>query len=547
VLGGWCALKLALLAFAAAHVQFSMDEYHQGGHTNLIAGFYRTFDPIKSVLYVYWYSLARRLTHDTASFMLGARLQSLLLALAVVAMVFHLARRLGRDRLAALFTVAVLLSFSNFMERAYDIRADTVALAFVVLALVVAVGGEPRPARAALVGLLVAAAFLCTQKALYSVVAFGLAWLLGSAAPRHPRWTLTTAYAGGWGAGMIAYGIWFGGLHFARVLHMVLWSPLQYARHGGDLYPGLRLHFLVQTLARNPVAYALAVAGLILACRRWRRATDNERFAIAVSLVLVPLVFAHNQPWPYELVMALPFLSLWAVELPSSLQARYGGDAGVWLLGACLLLVPTVPRNFDHLRYDNAFQNRVSEQAEALLGPRDCYADGIWMVPSRRHCTRAWLWPGELLDVADARLRGEPTEIDALLAAQPKLWILNYRLDALRVVLGEPLRRGYVRVYPNVMLAGAAIVAGQETVFDNRWAGRYRLYDRDGRPSDAPFLLDAAKATGEVAIDLGRHRLTPADGDSTPVRFLFPADVAVPGPLPVRAPPYPLFENIYDI
>ena len=62
----YCAAKLALLCIYAVHTQYVMDEYWQGGESLYIREFYGTYDPVKTVLYTYFFAIARLLTTETA-------------------------------------------------------------------------------------------------------------------------------------------------------------------------------------------------------------------------------------------------------------------------------------------------------------------------------------------------------------------------------------------------------------------------------------------------------------------------------------------------
>lgn len=129
---------------------------------------------------------------------------------------------------------------------------------------------------------------------------------------------------------------------------------------------------------------------------------------------------------------------------------------------------------------------------------------------------------------------------------QPKVWIYNYRIDALRSLLAPRLERSYVRVHPNVFLAGAAVTPGEEVRFLNPWEGRYRLYGADGRPRDSVLVVGGTELRGPLSLGLGEHRLTVPTGSGDERLFLLPEDVDLPGHLPVEDPPLMLFGGVYD-
>ena len=181
---------------------------------------------------------------------------------------------------------------------------------------------------------------------------------------------------------------------------------------------------------------------------------------------------------------------------------------------------------------------------ESLLEPGDRYLDGIWMIATRRHAGKIW-WDGPALrSIAEAAGRGDTTELDRAFAERPKVVVLNYRTLGIWPLLSRYVAASYVRVAPNALLAGLMVPGGGETLFENRWPGRYRLFDASGRPSKAAFRLDGAGVSGDVVVGLGPHRVAlsaPAGGG-----YLLAAVPGLPGPLPVSSPPADLFRGVYD-
>ena len=227
--------KLPLLALASLRARIVMDEFLQGAFSIVIPdGFYRGYDPVKTVLYVYVFDLARCVTHDAASLMLAARVEGLVLALIVVVLVAWIGKRLGRTTPESLFSVAVLLSFSNFMERSFRVRSDTVSVFFIAAAMTAATWTGVRAA--AVSGVLAGAAFLSTQKAAFGVAALGIGWASGAlrstsrtGAPRE-----VLAFAAGFASAVLAYAAWFGGFGSGAlaVVKMMFLSPLNFAARG---------------------------------------------------------------------------------------------------------------------------------------------------------------------------------------------------------------------------------------------------------------------------------------------------------------------------
>lgn len=538
--------RVLLLPVLAWNSRYAMDEYTQATYPLYIpTGFYDGLDPIKTVLYIYVFEAAHRLTHHAVDLLHVARMEGALLAFLAAAAVLGISLRLGRSRFEAWFAVSTLFSFTNFMERSFRIRSDTVAVAFAACAVFVSVGGE-GPARAFLSGLLAGGAFLSTQKAVYPLAALGLGLVasgLGSPSSRR-QLARAGAFAGGVAAALLAYGMWFDLRNPFRVLSMVFLSPMRFAPlHGNPFYAGIRGLYVGQTLVRNPVSYALCAFGLALALSRFRSASPRMRLAAVAGTIVTVLVFAHEQPWPYAFVMALLFLSLFAPDALSRLEERAAGR-GPWVrLAACALLAWQLPRNFAYLDHDNEVQNEVVEYAERLLGPEDRYFDGIGMVPTR-HLTELASWEALVLDGVRAELaRGDDGPILRILDAKPKLWILNYRIDQLRQYLPRLLDPSYVRVHPDVLLTGTFLKDTRPATFVNRWPGRYQLFWADGSRSGEPWRLDGVEYSADGFVPAGPHEVVALRSGP---RYLLPAGTTFVTPLPVTSPPDDLYRGVYD-
>ncbi len=541
------AFRVLLLPALAWNSRYVMDEYTQADYPlYLPMRFYVGLDPIKTVLYVYVYDVAHRLSRSAIGVLHAARLEGALLAFLVGSATFGISRRLGLSRFHSLFGAGVLFSFTNFMERSFRIRSDTVAVFFAVAAAFVAVGEEGLR-RAAAAGFLAGAAFLSTQKAVYAVAAFGVAYAVSGlrALPARRQGTRLGAYVGGIAAALLLYGAWFDLQRPWRVIAMIFVSPLRFPPLWNNPYDvGIRGLFVLQTLERNPVSYALGAAGLVLSLSRFRSASPRLRFASVAASVLALLVFLHEQPWPYVFVMALPLLSVFAAGGLSWLEA-WVSARGAWVrLAACALLGLQLPRNLAYLRHDNGLQNEVVEYAEHLLAPADRYFDGIGMVATR-YPAEAVSWEALILGGVHSELaRGDDRSIRRILDGRPKLWILNYRVLQLRDFLPRLLDASYVRVHPNVLLSGAALRTGAAASFVNRWPGRYRLYEPDGSAAGERWRLDGGEREGDSFVSEGVHDVSVVSAGGP--RYLLPSGTTFFAPLPVATPPYDLFQGVYD-
>ncbi len=539
-------IKLPLLVLAAFRARIVMDEFLQGAFSIVIPdGFYNGYDPVKTVLYAYVFDLARRVTHDAASLMLAARAEGLAFALIVAFLVGWIGKRLGRTTPEALFGVATLLSFSTFMERSFRVRSDTVSVFFIAGAMTAATwAGAPA---AAVSGLLAGAAFLSTQKAAFAIAALGIGWALGALRPasRTRAYVEVLAFAAGFAAAVLVYAAWFGGFGTGAlaVVRMVFLSPLHFAAYGLTYYTGLEL-YVTQTLERNAFPYALCSAGVLLATLRIGKLSDAARRLLAVALVVPPCVFLGAQTWPYAFVLPIVTLAVFSPEVPGLVARRAPGLAVPLLLVSSTGLAFSLPRNVRYLRASNEDQLSIVRVVEGLLAPGDRYLDGTWMIATRRHAGKLWWDAASIHAIFDSAKQGGFTELDAAFAEQPKVVILNYRTQTLEPLLARYVVRSYVRVAPNVLLSGIRIDGTGEVPFENRWAGRYRVYDAKGRPRDATFSLDGDATAGDVPVGLGPHRV--ALSNSAGPGFLLPAGLSLPGSLPATGPPEDVFRGVYD-
>ena len=129
-------MKLALMAFYSQKMQWVMDEFAHGILARMVEqGLYSHVDPVKTALpYLAYYGAVR--SSNTATTVLRLlRAETFVVALLVVVATGVAAQRLYRSRTFTLLTLFTLLSFSNFLERAFRVRNDSFATLFGVLAL----------------------------------------------------------------------------------------------------------------------------------------------------------------------------------------------------------------------------------------------------------------------------------------------------------------------------------------------------------------------------------------------------------------------------
>ena len=205
--------------------------------------------------------------------------------------------------------------------------------------------------------------------------------------------------------------------------------------------------------------------------------------------------------------MALPFLSLWASVGPRELVTRWPKLRVPVAAILSLVLAFSLLRNIHYLDNWNGYQNAVTRLAESVLSPQDRYFDSVGMVVTRGSATRAWWAQRARLLLAEQLRQGDAGELQRILRAEPKLWILNYRIDELWPYLGPHIERSYVALWPNIMVSGARISGSHTVTFRNYWPGLYTLYDPTGAPSSAPLTIDGRPLEASRWLEPGSYQL----------------------------------------
>ena len=514
-LAGLIALKLVLVFIFAWQIRFVMDEFVQLGYAKHLGnGVFDTFQPPKALGFAVFYKLAHLSGWDAQSILLIGRMQTALLGCATLAMVYGCARALGENRVRALALVFILLCFSNLIERIFRTIAEPLALFFAVAALLVVLRGQadkPRTILAA--GILSGLAFLATQKSLYFNLALGLGLLADAALARHylagirrGAWLVL-----GWTMPIIIYCFIFGGTNPLPIAQSLMFGPVEVATLGGGEYGGLR-HFVLQTLLRNPVLYAFCFAGMALSLLQFGKLDERRRIALVFTWVITLLVFTHDQPWPYVFIMALPFMALWSLVLLDHLAANPQRLRLAWVALLTSMAISFVS-NLNYLRIGNANQLELVRRAEGLLGPDEVYFDGIGMLPNRPEPSTLWIDQHYRFKTIREGKNSEAYRIFA--TTPPKLIIWSYRMNNIASVVGGLIQNSYVRIAPNIRMAGRRLDLDEPARFDVPLAGRYRLYSAAGaelqcRIESGGTLLEPpfALATGPMTLTL---RSCPAD------------------------------------
>ena len=542
-LGVMIALKILLLFLFAWKSRLVMDEFGQLGYAKYLwNGLFDTIEPPKAVGFALFYKLAHLIGWDAPSILLVGRFQTALLACATVAMVYACARALGESRVRGLAIVLILLSFSNVLEQIFRTRAEQLAVFFAVAALLVILRMRAhRPGAVLIAGLLSGLAFLATQKSVYFNVALGIALVADAAMLRRYKAAILRGawLVLGWAIPLVAYCFIFGGTDPMPVARSLVFGPVEVATRGAAEYGGLR-NFVLQTLARNALLYVFCFAGMILAAARIARLDESRRIALIFSLIITALVFAHDQPWPYVFVMALPFMSLWSLALLDRVAANPPYLRLSWIALSTAIAI-SFALNIRYLRDDNAPQLELVARAEALLEPDQKYFDGIGMLPNRQEPSTLWLDRHYILATLRDGRKSEAYRV--FTESPPKLILWSYRMDDISPVVAPVIRNSYVSVAPNLRMAGRLLYAGKEEIFDVPIAGSYGLYSETGTPLRGQVEIDGKLLAPPFHLAAGKTTVALRAG---PARALLLPEGAYGGVLKPGSDNARLFANIYD-
>ncbi|MER9302637.1 hypothetical protein NKJ06_24375 [Mesorhizobium sp. M0293] len=502
------ALKIVLLFTLAWNARFVMDEFVQLGWAKYFSnGLFDTIWHPKAVGYAVFYEIAHLIGWDARSILLAGRMQTALLACATIALVYACARALGEDRIRALVIVLLLLCFSNFMERIFRTIAEPLAVFFAVAALLVVLRARELSGRQLVAaGILSGLSFLATQKSIYFNLALGLGLVADAAlAKRYAAGMARGAWLMlGWAVPIIAYCFIFGGADPVSIARNLVFGPLEIAARGGGDYGGLR-RFVFQTLARNYVLYVFCFAGMALSLMQIMKLDERRRIALIFSVVITVLVFAHDQPWPYVFIMALPFMSLWSLTLLDGVAARVRYLRLAWTALVTAMAISFVA-NVLYLRFDNAAQLELVARAESLLAPDERYFDGIGMLPNRQEPTTLWL---DQHSIFATLLEGRSSEAyNVFSESPPKMILWSYRMDKIYPVVAPQIANSYVSVAPNLRIAGSRLHPGEKKIFDVPIAGSYALYSATGTPLQGSVEIDGAVLDPPFHLPTGSKTLT---------------------------------------
>jgi hypothetical protein len=504
------------------HVAFKL---HRG--ERLYADFWEGHNPL---LYAVLYPLAD-LQDPEGSFERG-RLVALGALLATVAASAWCAGRLAGGA-AGTLAAGLLLLHSTFLERGIEVRPDGCLALATVLALAVELAPWSELRRHCLQAVLMSAAFLFTQKAVFACVGFGLLWLWSAA--RRRRLALAAVPLALWLVPVVLLGVvlwwqdsWRPYLEY-NVVRQVTNVTRQASHHASF---GAWRHLVIEG-RRNLFFWVAALGGLTWLLRSRDPAGRQARTFTAILALLGLLSLGVNPfPFPYFHVTFLPLLAIAAGSGLASWGARrdtVGMRSRLWV-ASCLILaaLTSTPRLVAKAVPGKAYQLQVLRDIHRATGEQDAVFD-LAGLHARPDPYPIWVMTRPMM----LRYRaGEfPPMIPAWRERELVAVIENYRIGWLPRPEAAFLDEHLVYYGSNIHLLGTEIGGlepGEELRFEALKDARFRFegpgtLQVDGASFAAGFLAKGWHVLStETGISAGRLILdAPPPTDFRPPRELF--------------------------
>lgn len=427
----------------------------------------------------------------------------------------------GRGWLAAFLT----LSCTTFLDHGLRVRADslTTFLASATLLLMLRSGERARHMLAS--GVLLGAAFLTSQKAIYFAIAFAAAVVARAVVLRRAPLQIARCVAleGGLAAaGCVAVlGVFVAWLGVDDALAAFREQALAGAIRIGlveKVYAGTTA-FINQELFRSPVFWVLGLAGgltsVVEAFRPDASNADRSRLGSNAALgawcvVSVLCVAQHTAKFPYVFLTLVPGFAIAGSSLAFRILAALSGQPRwswqgltVGVAGTILLLVPALRRHHEHLAPNQVteHQRAVIARVDRISTPEDAVFDGTGIVVKRPMATPYSMTARFYAELA----RGYPYDIEGWLRrTQPKVMIDSYRVRQVPPELAEKIGRWFVRDWANVFVAGASFKhAGGITEEEFELLGKAEYAISPG----GAVSIDGSTSQDVVTLDAGVHRI----------------------------------------
>ena len=477
---------------------------------------YVDYFPFKTQLGILLYGIPYLFCRNMEAILLINRHTAFLFVVGSLYVLYQLQREVFGSERGGLWAVLWTLTCSTFLEHSFTIRADILATFLAILAVRLFVARRSwRGSLAA--GMCLSLAFCTTQKSLYFIVAFVVAfWAAQGKAGFNPIKEFG-AFALGGVAVFAAYVVGFGrGGVYANVVKDVF--NLKIAASVSVLSPYTYFrNYYWQTFSRNIPFYCLCFAGLGYVFRYWRANAWQQNFTACFTLIVLVFLLIHRHSWPYLFLFVIPFLACFAALVSEQVYAALKNSTKVLAVPAAVLLatvgVTSVMRYQVYFRYKAFAQMETVRAVETILGPEDTYYDGVRMIGTRKSARNDYLATEDIKRLLASWETLGAELMDALRAAQCKVIIYNSRLTRLPEPFQRFIQDHYVLADKNVFVSGSEITTSPQEV-ELIWGGPYGVVVegdcRNLRVDGEPF--DAGK--GPAVLRPGKHRIG-YDGDGT--------------------------------
>ncbi|HEU4950492.1 MAG TPA: hypothetical protein VFT46_00995 [Holophagaceae bacterium] len=289
------------------------------------------------------------------------------------------------------------------------------------------------------------------------------------------------------------------------------------------------------------VAAGLRIGKTRLAALTWEGPLPEA----ALLLGSLAILLINPVPYPYNLVLLVPFAFLAAFQWVPTLGRLLGTDGMPALAGSVLVfthLVPFAVQTARHLDFTNDRQEQLMDLAESLTDPaKDRVYDGAGLVATRESIHYQWFLHSLVMPkIASGQL---PPVRDMIAANPPSVILASYRTDWLSPEDQTYITQHYVPLADDFYVLGASLPEGGGS-FECLHPGRYQiaLQAQVTGPGALP-QVDGRPADGPVELAAGLHRITVPVGVKAAVIWLGPhlAGLRLPSAADHRA----LFVNWY--
>jgi hypothetical protein len=459
----------------------------------------------------------------------------------------------------ALLAVLLAVTFTDFLDQSFRIRADVFSTMFALPAFYIVCSPRLGRVNVMLAGLALGLALVTTQKAIYFAVAFGLAVAARClfdlrALPIVARVRSLASLGAGTalGAALPLASLFVWAATTDRWQGFVENCLLHGAKVGliADSY-SFTTQYVWQSLDRNPVFWALGLLGLVgmlwwsirkgpaEGATEQTESRRSQQIGLGVwTAVLLLMFWQHTAKFPYIFVNLTPCLAVcgawalaqfrqvvWRDRWPELLAITCCGG----LVAAMLHIWPHYQRNRNNTLIVQ--QWAVMERVDAITAPDDAVFDGIGMATTRVHAVPYSLTK-RFFD--ERRAGANYPIIPFLVERQPKVAIENYRWGWLSADEKAYLATHFVQDWSNVWVAGARIVhpGPEKSEHTIHLAATTEYTVLVERPT--PVTIDGRRVGAKVQLSVGMHTVS-VEGEAQQVVLKYARAVDTPTLAPTSA------------